>query len=393
MKKLILLLIILFTFISCSPFYFPDNSVDEVTKKTTINDIGNCTDPIVITMPVYKDYNLFGNENMGTKLKQIGDIFVVIDTETNKLYDWVYEPNEDGSVIWRCVELGKGKEKKYFASSINGIQSYIQAGNSKVQRYKTDASKTYMDSYNSVGTKGLLIGFFQNYEITVFDSNSGSVKRIDDIPTTDMGAIRHPLADENGDYYIACEKDDYTYIYKIDTKNNSVSTYDKKFLSFKDDTLTCSVLGIQDKKIIIDIDSNWSNEYESYIYAFDISGDKLINERKYVFPQSIIDKHGLKLYSYTGVFYGGKFYVIVPISLEYKFYILEIDPNGSGGEAKLFLEEPVDFDMTETVWLRDSKLYFMDSRRVSDIKYMYIDLETKEQSEIFKLTYDEVIKS
>lgn len=128
------------------------------------------------------------------------------------------------------------------------------------------------------------------------------------------------------------------------------------------------------------------------LYVLDINNGSLENEKRYYFPEGKI-KENEAGYFYTGVFYNKKFYGIVPVSLESKFYIVEIDPNGEGGEAKLFLEKPVLFDMTETVWLRGSKLYVMNSRRLADVKYMYIDLETKEQSEVFRLTYEQVIES
>ena len=85
--------------------YFPTNKTSHIESKQTIKTFDHLKEPIVITMPVYKRKNLFGNKNLSEQLKMLGHIFVVIDIETDSVYDWVYFPCEYYT-NWRCSEIG-----------------------------------------------------------------------------------------------------------------------------------------------------------------------------------------------------------------------------------------------------------------------------------------------
>lgn len=70
--------------------YFPTNKTSHIESEQTIKTFEHLKEPIVITMPVYKNKHLFGNKNFAELLEMLGHIFVVIDIETDSVYDWIY---------------------------------------------------------------------------------------------------------------------------------------------------------------------------------------------------------------------------------------------------------------------------------------------------------------
>ena len=107
MKKYCITLIIFLSIIltSCEMMYFTTNKTSHIELKQTIKTFEHLKEPIVITMPVYKNKHLFGNKNFAELLEMLGHIFVVIDIETDSVYDWVYFPCEVYT-NWRCSEIG-----------------------------------------------------------------------------------------------------------------------------------------------------------------------------------------------------------------------------------------------------------------------------------------------
>lgn len=404
MKNLFFLCLVFFSFSSCSLIYIDSDETKSVVQKTTIKDIAKCSEPIVITMPVFKYSYLFGIKGDSYRQSRLGDIFVVIDTQTNDLYDWVYFADSEGSVIWRCVELGENP-KKYFASSKSGIQSFIQAGKTSVTQHKTDCYGSYMANYSSRGKYGLLVDFGYDreqelsvYRMAVFNSEDGSVNQNKLYLYNDsIGAITQPIADETGNFYLAYAIKEFSYIAKIDVENNSLHTLNKKYQNEIDVNngyreKTYHIEGVYDGKIFCE--RNLTGDYRiKDLYEFYVLDESnLENEKIFKMPSTLVDNQEYAPFFYTGVYYKNKFYAILPDSNKDWFYILEIDQTQADGEATLFIEEPIEFDLTENVWLRGSRLYVMSSRNTSNVKFMYIDLETKEQSHIFNLKYDDIIE-
>ena len=48
--------------------------------------------------------------------------------------------------------------------------------------------------------------------------------------------------------------------------------------------------------------------------------------------------------------------------------------------------------MTETVYVRGSRLYLMKSRNISDIYYTYYDFATGESGRMVNIKYEDVVK-
>lgn len=194
---------------------------------------------------------------------------------------------------------------------------------------------------------------------------------------------------------MAYSQNEYDCINKIDVENNSTCTLGKKYLNKIDSSsyrqeLSHDIVGIYDNKIFFYRNPLSDFSYKAYFYILD--ENNLENEKIFKMPSTLVDNQEYAPFFYTGVYYKNKFYAILPDSNKDWFCILEIDPNQNGGEAILFIEKPIEFDLTENVWLRGSRLYVMSSRNTSNVKFMYIDLETKEQSRIFNLKYEDIIE-
>ena len=88
MKKhplIISVFVTLLFFASCdnSYMYKLDDSLEEIKQKTTIKTFEHLKEPIVIALPVYDNYYLFGNKDKDCRQVHAGDIIAVIDIETD----------------------------------------------------------------------------------------------------------------------------------------------------------------------------------------------------------------------------------------------------------------------------------------------------------------------
>ena len=100
--------------------------------------------------------------------------------------------------------------------------------------------------------------------------------------------------------------------------------------------------------------------------------------KKVYFSKDIIPNYDYDYhYIYKSVFYQNNLYVVVSANhgLDSDIYIFEINPVN---DTNRLVAGPINFDMTENIWLRDSRIYFMCSRYLTDISYLYCDLETGE---------------
>lgn len=399
MRKLLFLLPLCFILNSCC-FYFSDSDIKDITKKTEIRDISNCHEPIVITMPVYNQKNLFGNEKLGSKYERLGDIFVVIDTQTNDLYDWVFCKNEEGSVTWRCVELGTNP-KKYF-STCGSLQCCIQAGSTVVQKFKTDCPNRYMENLSSVGTKGLLIGNGydstvdeETYLIKVFDSTTGKVSEDLSLYTDSIGYMDHPIADGENTYYLCSNLNNKNYINKINTNTYSLEQLPiilntKENINGEEKLYNYFVLNSHNDYIILSKLQLGANCFSTSLYLVNSNDSNMQNSLVRIDCPSEYYNKKEGAYFARGINYKNNFYSILSTGTLADPSLIIFKTNFETKKLEN-ISGYINFDFTETIWLKDSKIYFMCSRDISNVSYMYFDLETKQQSEIFYLSYDKIV--
>lgn len=406
-EKFFYLFILFFSLFSCTKFNSIDYDFVRISNKTSIKDISEVKDPIVITMGINS------NKSNHIKTSEIkGDIFVVIDWENEKVFDWVFSPDKEGSVTWRCVELGKNPVK-YFASGYSGKLRYIQKGNNQVQSFDVNYSTGYLDNLSSNGNYGLLTDFTfdtekqqDKYRVYVVDMINQKRNPVPiDVLTFSNGYICPPVSDSEGNFYFGYHKIENNtvnvHIAKIECKKNilvdfseliyplisedeiDISTGEPKYFYSK-------VLNVSNNVIAYTRSTLGSGDRSGLIYGYDITNNK--KSKPIPFPENIDSKEPY-LYAFASVPYKNQLIVTVCGGLETypgkkMVYICEYDIEK--GSSRLLTS--VDFDMTETIWLRDNRLYMMNSRNTLDIKYMYINLDDYSASEPVRVTLDDVIK-
>lgn len=401
MRKLLFILILLTVFSSCSLF-ISDNESKNVVSKTTIEDIVNCNNPIVITMPVYDNQNLFGNKKLKNKQKRLGDIFVVIDTKTNSLFDWVFCENPMGSVTWRCVELGVNP-KKYF-SSCGTLQCCIQEGKTTVQKFPTSFSSNYMENLNSLGTKGLIIGNGydsnlneETYIINIFNSETGYISQDLSFYTDWIGYIKNPISDGEQKFYIINGLNYSLSIKCIDTEKESIiqlpiDINPIEFNEDREDLYNYYILDVDDDKILITKYLLGKNSENTFLNIVNLKDKDIQNSMKSIMcPENFYNKDE-GAYFARGFHYNNDFYAILIKGKIGNKSLAIVKPDFSENTIEN-ISGFINFEMTENIWVKDSKVYFMNSRKINDVSFMYYDLETNHASEVFNLKYDEIISS
>ena len=97
-------------------------------------------------------------------------------------------------------------------------------------------------------------------------------------------------------------------------------------------------------------------------------------------------------YFYETVEINGKYYGIHPNEIR-EGYIPQVHLSEIDLEKKEIRKvATVDVDMTETVYVRGSRLYLMKSRNISDIYYTYYDFATGETGRMVNIKYEDVVK-
>lgn len=401
MRKLLFILILLTVFSSCSLF-ISDNESKNVVSKTTIEDIVNCNNPIVITMPVYDNQNLFGNKKLKNKQKRLGDIFVVIDTKTNSVFDWVFCENPTGSTIWRCIELGINPTK-YF-SSCETLQCCIQEGKTTVQKFPTACTGNYMENLGSLGTKGLIIGNGydsnqneETYIINVFDSETGYVSSDLSFYTDWIGYIKNPISDDGNKFYVINGLNYSLSIECIDTEKESITQLPieinpVEIREDKEELYNYYILDVNDDKILITKYLLGKKSKKTSLNLVYLKDNDIQNSMKSIICPEKFYSNDESAYFARGFHYNNEFYAILIKGEIGNKSIAIIKPDFS----ELTVENIsgfINFEMTENIWVKDSKVYFMNSRKLKDVYFLYYDLETNQASEVFNLKYDEIISS
>ena len=215
--KFVFSIILVLFFTSCENLYFSDNyDVARYTSKTTIKDFSEVNDPIVITMPVYGFKHFLGMKSFSEKKSRVGDAFVVIDWENEKVFDWVFQGDKYGSVNWRCVELGT--DPKYYCTASSGSEHvyYLKKGKTSVISIDSGVGQ-YFESSGSAKPRGLLWGNnMAPYKVSVFDMEKKKVVG-DMFSFNTDDSVNYPVSDEDGNFWLAYQKEYQTYISKIDT--------------------------------------------------------------------------------------------------------------------------------------------------------------------------------
>lgn len=406
MKKSFVLLHLFLLLNVLSSCVFEDEDISHITKKNSIKNFEALNNPIVVTMPVS---HYTKNGKIKHEIKD-GDIFVVIDWESDKVFDWIYSPDPYGSTISRCVELSNAVgTKRYFSSSEkSGLANCIENKSTKVFSYNTNRKGLFLNSRSVGGVKTILSNtFFGEKNIFcgfIFNGFTGNVddKKIE-IETTSSN-LQRLVADESGNLWTILPNNENDVLYKIDANSceyKEIVKLDNQ--NFAEDIFgeeheedVHNVIAVNNGIVFIErtqygpgnheihkpkifiVDSNSSNPYE--------------NMKTISVPDEI---KNFPYYLYDGVIYKGNLYVAAPLSIGFEgitdddnLCIIKFDIEN---ESSTLFGVPLKFRYNQNIWLRKNRLYLMNSWNPQKISYTYIDLDTGIQGKVVKMDFDNIV--
>jgi hypothetical protein len=365
-------------------------------------------------MEVYEQKNFIGIKKFGSKLVCKGNIFVIIDIETNTVFDWVFLATETPFMLNRPVEVGVLPNKKYYTSVWYGRNlAYIVANENKpviketvmpgfLTQSETEKDKIIIDGYGRIQST-----WEEIYTANVYDTKDDSFiteKKSLIIPTDSIGYIQPAQADPDGNYWLATqthlnentdlynEGDYIASVWKIDCEENSLLGPVKQY---KCNTLVLDeqgneetesdvvdVLYVNDDYVFVARSPLGNYEHDTEIYLLDKDNPENA-EKKIIIPYE-------KNYYLTKIFQiNNKVYAMIENFINNSllvFYPIDTESLCLGEKECEF-----NFDFTENVYVRGNRLYLMSTRRVNDVYYTWYDFETQEQGEIINVKYENVI--
>lgn len=380
---------------SCEMMYFSTNDTKHIESKQTIKTFEHLKEPIVITMPVYKSKHLFGNKNFAEQLEMLGHIFVVIDIETDSVYDWVYFPCEYYT-NWRCSEIGTNPTIYCSTGAYGGPIGCLNPTKTTLDVYEAEFDMTIMNEI-AIGREIILSKHYYSHEaeksvleMNIFDIDKQQFEQTENvIYTNGIGYLSAPYPDKEGKFWFShTTYEDTNQLRYLDTKEAVISVVLAEFpYKIGEKFHDYNVKYVDDKYIYVrhlplGIDIAKSQE----IYIFD--KENLSAEPMCLPVPDELDMNGYYLYKIANI--NGKIYGIFPGEEEQKQIVRFAEIDIEGKEIKS-LDVVLDFDFTETVYPRGNRLYLMKSRNISNVFYTYYDFETGEIGEIINIKYEDII--
>ena len=394
MKKYSLILsvfILHIAFTSCSNFWMYKSVnadlVNAVKQKTTIQTFEHLNEPIVIALPVYEQYYLFGNKNNDSKSERAGDIIAVIDIETDTVYDWVFFPGNHGWSIWRLVEAG-ANPTRYLMSSV-GTKSIATLDPQKTTLTVTETGiAENLWNYKAYGTKVPLcyISYdsktqLEDYHTLLFDCEINKLSERDLlVKTTNVTDIYWLRSSPDGNMWITYPSNDGTvHLQEFDIKKEEVLDTCCTFSNTSDSYKVCCV---SDRYAFISYHTYDDNLTGAYLF------DRQTKEKSKI---AGIEEDGNIQYVYDVLNVKDSFYAIVPYQIDPDLpvgpNIYKIDVKSKTAQKEFYLP----FDFTDNSYVRGDKIYFMNSRNSSDITYTYYDTVTKQQGNVVRVSAEQII--
>lgn len=417
MKKTGLILISLFVLLltSCGEMY-PNriNSGDYIClddysyiyNKTTIKTFEHLKDPLVITMPVMETRYYKGKRNNKTYDFYNGDIFIVIDVETDKLYDWIYYGSETSWTDNHLIGLGKDSKKYYTRSAKTKKVTCLDPTKTEVKQIDVELNGMASSWFRSWGVNSeyaLLENFEYDYEkdihyedVRILDSKTDTFSDIIKIPLDNMMTDRGFRTDNNENIWFSSERDDKCLLFKIDCKNKEYKEYDlqTKYAINEDEGkfVTYSVEYIDNNKVYL-VKDNEINNLEINLY--EIQDDKAIkiaentntgfkSGEQYLF--NIVNINN-KLYAITkNCAYNERAYVEI---YEMDKDTLEL--------TKLEQDENDRFAITFTpykVWVKGSRIYLANQDNSTEFFCKWYDVENNTYDNVGKyISFEDVVST
>lgn len=369
---------------------------DVYVQKREIGDISYLNKPIVITMPVYETFALNGNINKKIKKEQVGSIFVIIDWETNEVADWIFFEGNHGFGNWRSVECGGDPDYYVMVAEGSSLAGVLDKKNSELKVYPTGSRLSLMN-YSTEKNYILLENYSYNsnynkmcYAYFPFNVLTGEMKdKPIIIPSEYDSPIINPIADGDGNFWflnlISRDNSKSYEIIKINVTDCSYSSLNNhiemNFLE-QENYYFYDLIYEHNNYLYINKYKLGAHSYSksNALYKINSSTSEIIYEIKY--PAEI---EGLDCALYTMCIIENEEYVIFPYRKNGIRSLRIYKINELTGSME-FIKDIENFDMTETIWSREKRIYFMNSRNNSNVYYTYYDVENNIQGEVFNIS-------
>ena len=404
MKKVLFLFLITLQFISCDMFYFSASKADlaKVKSKTTYQSFEHLNEPIVIAMKVYDQKNLFGKEDWGNYVESHGNIFVILDWETDTVYDWVYTGEGPTFTNWRGMQVGENPKRYYISTWYSGAMCYISENETKpttlYHKYPT-----FMRAYNIKTDYSILDGYRYNHEIEneeltyqIFNAKTNEVSsKIHAIETDSIGYISNIGIDPEGNFWVATmnhesSKEYVASLWQIKSQTDEligpIKQYQCQNAEASDDPNErildyYAVDCVNDKYVFLKRGALGMYTHDTKIVLIDYKTEG--------YPEKLITiPFDENVYLEKIIAVNNKIYLIFPGTSGSEYVeIRSLDLNS----LEVYKESSFNFDYTENVWVRGSRIYFMSSRNPNNCYYTWYDTETKQQGEVFNLNFEDII--
>lgn len=374
-----------------------------VREKESMKPFSELNNPIVITMPVYDKRALFGNESMGVIYAQEGDIFVVYDWENNRIHDWAFFPGAHGQSNWRAVEMGT-PVKYYDAGDASRKIGCLDPETGFITVFSNPVEGTFTNLNNNQKIKsryGIIHTSGWNskrkmgeYRINRFDSETGKTDLRQLVIYSDETYIFYPMPDRDGNFWVMYIEDNYNWLQKIDLENNCLAKPVKhtalpfetpkgndKYIYYHP-----SVEGtFKNYVLVAECEDSDINPYP-YMTVYDM--DNLESEPISI-PMPNEQDHKNRIFLATEA--NGECYGIFPSDYDGDDWFTSVDLYKIDIEnRKMIFTARIDFDFTETVYSRGSRIYFIDSSWLHTFRCTYYDVATGEKGEVFEIKQEEI---
>ena len=379
---------------SCTWMYMDSDDTAHIEAKRSIRPFSHLKEPIVVTMPVYSNRHLFGNKSWDSMQDQKGDIFVVIDLATDTVWDWIFFPGKHGWTNWRCVEAGSNPTLYCSAGMGSGLVGCLDPTKTTLDVYNA-GTKDVVRSYSTPGDHIIIPDDYYDqeaqtlvYRINSFNVKTGRMEGSVEVPTDSIGFFDHPQADQDGNYWFAYPYKGINCVRMYNVSSNTLGDIVANLPYSKEgDFYSCHVQYANDKNIIgCYCKTGAEPDLNQQLFHLDKQQDW-----KLTFI-SIPDELDSISYLYETVKINGKYYGIHPNEIR-EDYIPQVHLSEIDLEKKEIRKiATVDIDMTETVYVRGSRLYLMKSRNISDIYYTYYDFSTGKTGRMVNIKYEDVVK-
>lgn len=381
MKKIIPILIIILFLTSCDSMYSLLDETKKITEKTTYKTFDHLNEPIVLSMPVQAKKYLFGNKNKSNKTEKLGEIFVIYDLENNEVFDWVFYGNSNETTWNLPVEMGQNPVC-YFNPLVGSSQVVgLNPQKTSVDYYDVN-NATLFYSNNTVGNYSVMDSYRTNDEVKkleicfrIFNSETGEASNtILSQPVDCSGYITSLVPDEHGDLFFSYLYDGYGYIAKIDCENEKMDSFNSEILckyneSDSDYVFATTILHVENGKIFLKVGKLGLGPYDEnrlYLIDYETKSKTEIN-----LPLEG-DARLSRIVKVDGFFYG---IVLNKMNSETCIQIYRINMDTKSTEL-INRDKPFFMSFTDNLWVRGTRIYFMNSWNTRNPYYNYYDVDT-----------------